>query len=176
MCVSFQARVEKPGRAADLPPEEEPVGAQGATAAEAARSSFRLHGPLTGGGPSAGDAGEDARASPAVHVTAREPRVHSTLGTGEDRRPRAASKPGRSLRPGDGERGSKCFPARKLGGALRGAGARGGTGARGEVGMRRGAIKIGRSRTPALAERDALGGRRWEDFTWERWRRLGIWA
>lgn len=51
-----KARVEKPGRAADLPPEEEPVGAQGATAAEAARSSFRLHGPLTGGGPSAGDA------------------------------------------------------------------------------------------------------------------------
>lgn len=51
-----KAPVEKPGRAADLPPEEEPFGAPGATAAEAARSSFRLHGPLTGGGPSSRDA------------------------------------------------------------------------------------------------------------------------
>lgn len=51
-----KARVEKPERAADLPPEEEPVAARGAAAAEAARSRFRLHGPLTGGGPSARDA------------------------------------------------------------------------------------------------------------------------
>lgn len=51
-----KARVEKPGRAAEIPREKEPVPAQGATAAEAVRSSRRLHGPLTGGGPSARDA------------------------------------------------------------------------------------------------------------------------
>lgn len=51
-----KAPIEKPGRAAELPPEEEPVRTQGATAAEAERGSSCLHGPLTGGCPSAWDA------------------------------------------------------------------------------------------------------------------------
>lgn len=81
--MSFQAPIEKPGRAAELPPEEEPVRTQGATAAEAERGSSCLHGPLTGGCPSAWDAGEEAQAAPAAHVTTWEPGALSVLGTGD---------------------------------------------------------------------------------------------
>lgn len=80
--MSFQAPVEKPGRAAELPPEEEPVRAQGATAAGAVRSSSRLHGPLTGGCPSSRDAGEEAQAVSADHVTAPESGVWSPATSG----------------------------------------------------------------------------------------------
>lgn len=118
--MSFQAPVEKPGRAAELPPEEEPVRAQGATAAEAVWSSSRLHGPLTGGCPSARDAGEEAQASPAAHVTAREPGARSKLGTGDERRPQGSPQ-GRAGCSGQvtQEEGSKCFLAFRLGSAPR---------------------------------------------------------
>lgn len=151
--MSFQARVEKPGRAAELPLEEEPVPAQGATSTEAVRSSSRFHGPLTGGCPSARDAGEEAQAAPATHVTAWEP---SALGTGVERRPQGSPE-GRAGRSGQvtWELGSKCFLVFRLSGALCWEGGEGlGRSSMSGWGA---VIKTGQSETPAPAERIPLG-------------------
>lgn len=161
--MSFQARVEKPGRAAELPLEEEPVPAQGATTAEAARSCRRFHGPLAGGCPSARDAGEEAQAAPATHVTAEAP---TALNTGVERRPQGFPE-GRAGRSGQVTRdlGSKCFLVFRLSGGLCWGGGEG-LGRLSMSGWRAG-IERGQSETPAPAESDTLGHWRRENLTWE---------
>lgn len=55
-------------------------------------SSGRLHGPLIRGCPSARDAGEQAQASLAAHVTTPEPLARPTLGTGDKGRSPGSSE------------------------------------------------------------------------------------